>query len=44
MKIHISSVHEKNQLFRCDVCEYSCYEKGSMYDQACSIHSQEKKI
>ena len=32
----ICAVHEKNQLFKCNVCDYNCYKKVRMYDQAWS--------
>ena len=37
-----SSVHEINKPFKCNICDYSCSQKGHMNKHVASVHGGKK--
>ena len=37
-------VHEKKKPFKCDICDYSCSQKGNMKKHAESVHERKKSF
>ena len=35
---HIVAIHEGKKPFKCDLCDYSCFDKGSMKKHVSSGH------
>ena len=42
MKTHVSSVHERNKSFRCDICDKNFSEKGFMNRHVAGVHGEKK--
>ena len=42
MKIHVSSVHERNKPFKCEICDQTFSEKGSMNRHVARVHGEKK--
>ena len=41
---HIAAIHEGKKPFKCDTCDYSCSEKGSMKKHVSSVHEGKKSF
>ena len=39
---HVSSVHEKNKPFKCDICDYKFSQVGDMNKHIVSVHEKKK--
>ena len=44
MKIHVLSVHEGKKPFKCEICDYSCLEKGSITRHVMLVHEEKKSF
>ena len=44
MKSHVASVHEGKKPFKCDICDYSCSQKGHMKTHVESVHEGKKSF
>ena len=42
VRIHISSVHEKNKPFECEICQMSFAEKGKLTRHIASVHEKKR--
>ena len=38
LKTHVSSVHEVEKPFKCDMCDYCCSRKSSLKRHIASVH------
>ena len=44
MDRHIASVHEGKKPFKCDISDYSCFQKSSMSEHVTSVHEGKKSF
>ena len=44
MSTHVSSVHERKKLFKCQICDQRFSEKGNMTKHMATIHGGKKPL
>ena len=44
MKKHIAPIHEGKKTFKCEICDYSCYQKGQMKQHVLSVYEGKKQF